>query len=74
MKWPKLSWNDNEIVNFLQSSLSINSIFLVIDRFVHLLSVGMSLPVIERINTMFKEGHIDVSLVRHVIGHTVFPL
>ncbi|EFO22838.1 hypothetical protein LOAG_05649 [Loa loa] len=36
----------------------------VIDRFVHLFSVGFALPVIERINKMFQEGQIDVSLAR----------
>lgn len=36
----------------------------IIDRFVHLLSVGFALPVIEKINKMFQEGQIDVSLVR----------
>ncbi|EFO20613.1 hypothetical protein LOAG_07876 [Loa loa] len=37
----------------------------VIDRFVHLFSVGFALPVIERINKMFQEGQIDVSLARY---------
>ncbi|VBB29300.1 unnamed protein product [Acanthocheilonema viteae] len=37
----------------------------IIDRFVHLLSVGFALPVIEKINKMFQEGQIDVSLVRY---------
>lgn len=36
----------------------------IIDRFVHLLSVGFVLPVVENINKMFQEGQIDVSLVR----------
>lgn len=36
----------------------------IIDRFVHLLSVGFALPVIEKVNKMFQEGQIDVSLVR----------
>lgn len=36
----------------------------VIDRFVHLLSVGMALPVVEKINRMFRDGQIDSSLVR----------
>ncbi|KAM3728670.1 Negative elongation factor [Dirofilaria immitis] len=37
----------------------------VIDRFVHLLSVGFALPVVEKINKMFQEGQIDVSLARY---------
>uniref|UniRef100_A0A915AD77 Negative elongation factor D n=2 Tax=Parascaris univalens TaxID=6257 RepID=A0A915AD77_PARUN len=37
----------------------------VIDRFVHLLSVGMALPVVEKINRMFRDGQIDSSLVRY---------
>ncbi|VDK75121.1 unnamed protein product, partial [Litomosoides sigmodontis] len=37
----------------------------IIDRFVHLLSVGFALPVIEKLNKMFQEGQIDVSLVRY---------
>ncbi|MFH4975545.1 hypothetical protein AB6A40_002254 [Gnathostoma spinigerum] len=37
----------------------------VIDRFVHLLSVGLALPVIEKVNRMFKDGQIDISLVRY---------
>ncbi|EJW75474.1 hypothetical protein WUBG_13617 [Wuchereria bancrofti] len=37
----------------------------IIDRFVHLLSVGFALPVIEKINKMFQEGQIDVSLARY---------
>ncbi|CAG9532226.1 unnamed protein product [Cercopithifilaria johnstoni] len=37
----------------------------IIDRFVHLLSVGFALPVIEKINKMFQEGQIDVSVVRY---------
>uniref|UniRef100_A0A0R3RTH4 Negative elongation factor D n=1 Tax=Elaeophora elaphi TaxID=1147741 RepID=A0A0R3RTH4_9BILA len=36
-----------------------------IDRLVHLLSVGFALPVIEKINKMFHEGQIDISLVRY---------
>nr|CDP98866.1 Bm10607, isoform d [Brugia malayi] len=37
----------------------------IIDRFVHLLSVGFALPVVEKINKMFQEGQIDVSLARY---------
>uniref|UniRef100_A0A915PMA6 Uncharacterized protein n=1 Tax=Setaria digitata TaxID=48799 RepID=A0A915PMA6_9BILA len=37
----------------------------IIDRFVHLLSVGFALPVVEKINKLFQEGQIDVSLVRY---------
>ncbi|VDN06915.1 unnamed protein product [Thelazia callipaeda] len=37
----------------------------VIDRFVHLLSVGFVLPVIEKLNKMFRDGQIDISLVRY---------
>lgn len=36
----------------------------VIDRFVHLLSVGLALPVVEKVNRMFRDGQIDISLVR----------
>lgn len=36
----------------------------VVDRFVHLLSVGLALPVVEKINKMFRDGQIDISLVR----------
>lgn len=38
----------------------------LIDRFVHLLSVGQPLAVIEKVNKMFKEGQIDISLIRYV--------
>ncbi|VDK18290.1 unnamed protein product [Anisakis simplex] len=38
---------------------------IVIDRFVHLLSVGLALPVIEKVNRMFRDGQIDSSLVRY---------
>ncbi|KAK6106157.1 TH1 family protein [Brugia pahangi] len=37
----------------------------VVDRFVHLLSVGLALPVVEKINKMFRDGQIDISLVRY---------
>lgn len=37
----------------------------VIDRFVHLLSVGLALPVAEKVNKMFRDGQIDISLVRY---------
>lgn len=36
----------------------------IVDRFVHLLSVGLALPVVEKINKMFRDGQIDISLVR----------
>ncbi|KAK6112200.1 TH1 family protein [Brugia pahangi] len=37
----------------------------IINRFVHLLSVGFALPVVEKINKMFQEGQTDVSLARY---------
>ncbi|MCP9257979.1 Negative elongation factor D [Dirofilaria immitis] len=37
----------------------------IVDRFVHLLSVGLALPVVEKINKMFRDGQIDISLVRY---------
>ncbi|VDN43430.1 unnamed protein product, partial [Gongylonema pulchrum] len=37
----------------------------VVDRFVHLLSVGLALPVVEKINKMFRDGQIDISLIRY---------
>uniref|UniRef100_A0A1I7WYD2 MI domain-containing protein n=1 Tax=Heterorhabditis bacteriophora TaxID=37862 RepID=A0A1I7WYD2_HETBA len=37
----------------------------VVDRFVHLLSVGAAIPVLEKISSMFREAHIDASLVRY---------
>lgn len=36
----------------------------IIDRFVHLLFCGNALPVVEKLTKMFKDGHVDVSLVR----------
>lgn len=36
----------------------------VIDRFVHLLSVGAALPVIAFVVRMYREGQADVSLIR----------
>ena len=44
----------------------------VIDRFVHLLSVGLALPVVEKVNKMFRDGQIDVSLVRFVYSIWIF--
>ncbi|VDN01454.1 unnamed protein product [Thelazia callipaeda] len=38
---------------------------IILDRFIHLLSVGFSLPVLEKINNLFYEGQIDVSLARY---------
>jgi len=37
----------------------------IIDRFVHLLFSGYALAVVEKITKMFKEGRIDLSLVRY---------
>ncbi|KAL3116050.1 hypothetical protein niasHT_007350 [Heterodera trifolii] len=37
----------------------------VVERFVHLLCSGMAISVVEKIITMFKAGHIDISLVRY---------
>lgn len=37
----------------------------IVDRFVHLLSVGFALPVVEKINKMYRDGQIDVSLARY---------
>ncbi|VDK62835.1 unnamed protein product [Gongylonema pulchrum] len=36
----------------------------IVDRFIQLLAFGFALPVIEKIYRMFREGQIDVSLVR----------
>ncbi|CAJ0595419.1 unnamed protein product [Cylicocyclus nassatus] len=38
---------------------------LVVDRFVHLLSVGGAIPVLEKVWEMFRDGQIDASLVRY---------
>ncbi|WKX87947.1 hypothetical protein Q1695_007952 [Nippostrongylus brasiliensis] len=38
---------------------------LVVDRLVHLLSVGGSIPVLEKVWEMFRDGQIDASLVRY---------
>uniref|UniRef100_A0A0N5AIK8 Negative elongation factor D n=1 Tax=Syphacia muris TaxID=451379 RepID=A0A0N5AIK8_9BILA len=39
----------------------------VVDRFVHLLSVGLALPVIEKVNKMFRDGQIDVYFAVEVL-------
>ena len=36
----------------------------IIDRFVHLISAGCVIPAIEKIQRWFKDGQVDVSLVR----------
>uniref|UniRef100_A0A158P8I8 SCD domain-containing protein n=1 Tax=Angiostrongylus cantonensis TaxID=6313 RepID=A0A158P8I8_ANGCA len=38
---------------------------LVVDRLVHLLSVGGAIPVLEKVCEMFRNGQIDASLVRY---------
>ncbi|KHN73725.1 Negative elongation factor C/D [Toxocara canis] len=38
---------------------------VVIDRFVHLLSVGLVLPVVEKMSRMYRDGYIDSSLMRY---------
>lgn len=38
---------------------------LVVDRLVHLLSVGGTIPVLEKVWEMFRDGQIDASLVRY---------
>ncbi|KAK5974210.1 hypothetical protein GCK32_009588 [Trichostrongylus colubriformis] len=38
---------------------------LVVDRLVHLLSVGGAIPVLEKVWEMFRDGQIDASLVRY---------
>lgn len=37
----------------------------IIDRFVHLLTCGSALMVVEKVIAMFKDGSLDVSLVRY---------
>ncbi|KJH51724.1 TH1 protein [Dictyocaulus viviparus] len=41
---------------------------LVVDRLVHLLSVGGAIPVLEKVCEMFRNGQIDASLVLEIIA------
>ncbi|VDL82748.1 unnamed protein product [Nippostrongylus brasiliensis] len=45
---------------------------LVVDRLVHLLSVGGSIPVLEKVWEMFRDGQIDASLVRYFAMEAYF--
>ncbi|CAD6186314.1 unnamed protein product [Caenorhabditis auriculariae] len=40
---------------------------MIIDRLVHLLTVGSAIPVIERMNSMLEDAAIDASLVRYFL-------
>ncbi|CAD5209621.1 unnamed protein product [Bursaphelenchus xylophilus] len=50
----------NEIAELVISRQKV-----VIDRFIHLLSCGYVLPVLELVPRLYEEGNIDVSLVRY---------
>ncbi|CAJ0574051.1 unnamed protein product, partial [Mesorhabditis spiculigera] len=38
---------------------------ILVDRFVHLLSIGFTIPVLQKVNQMFRNSDIDASLVRY---------
>ncbi|VDN19706.1 unnamed protein product [Cylicostephanus goldi] len=50
---------------FLPTQVIMERQRLVVDRFVHLLSVGGAIPVLEKVWEMFRDGQIDASLVRY---------
>ncbi|VDP08398.1 unnamed protein product [Heligmosomoides polygyrus] len=47
---------------------------LVVDRLVHLLSVGGTIPVLEKVWEMFRDGQIDASLVRYFAMEAVLDI